>query len=353
MSMTKPAGQYIKGVTSSWLFGITLLLIGIAGQGSAQDYKTDQAPLNAAVAGYSAGGLLSVVGEAVGAMVRAEYPGSSLLYEPGNPVGGLMKVAHGERPFAMLTAQDLKAGLLGLEPFREKVAPEDFRVVAKVVQGMVLQIVVRKDFLQKYQVKTMADIAAKKVPVRIGANQKGNLLGHFFAQGLLEANGLSYEAIESFGGKVFYVPNKDAGDLLRNDRCDMIFTGGFLPGSLILEIAAGTDIELFPIEQKTLNLLSEKYGFGQMLIPASTYDFLKEDLPSPEVAFVLIAGSSATDAEVYKMVRALHRQFDYYKSLHPNFANFSPTMLTDVGAYPMHPVAKAYYQEEKLLPGGN
>lgn len=285
-------------------------------------------------------------------MVRKEYPGSSLLYEPGNPVGGLMKVVRGERPFAMQTAQDLATGLRGEKPFRQKINQDEFTLVAQLVKGMTMQVVVREDFLEKNGVKTMADIAARKIPVRISTNQKGNLIGQQFSQALLGAYGLDYEKIESFGGAILYIPNQAAADLLRNNRIDMITTGGFVPSSLILEIASGTRIRLLPMEPEVLDEIGAKLGFEPALIPAGAYDFLEKDLPSLSTGFVIVAGRSATDAQVYKLVRSLYNQFDYYKSLHPSFAAFAPEMLTDIGPYPMHPVASDFYREAGLLPSG-
>ena len=317
--------------------------------GLAEAYEDDKTPLDVVVAGYSPGGFMSAVGEAIGAMARTEYPGSSLVYEPGNPVGGLVRLSRGERPFALQSWQSLAAGMHGMEPFREKIPPENFRVVARVVRGMVLSLVARKDFLEKYNLETAADIATKKVPVRFATNQRGNLTGQLFAIGVLEAYGLDYETVESFGGTIFHLPSQAAADLLRNDRCDLIASGGFLPGSQVMEMASATEIDMLPIGEPAMRLLTSKYGYETSVTPAGTYDFLEEDLPSPGTGFLLVAGPAATDAQVYKMVRALHRQFDYYKTLHKTFANFSPSMLAESGGYPLHPVAERYYRKAGLL----
>lgn len=333
-------------------YGLGLVLLAsLVNPAGAQDYRTDNSPLNGAIAGYSPGGVLSVIGEGITAMVRAEYPGSSLVYEPGNPIGGLMKVAGGERLFAIQSPQSLRAGLLGLEPFREKVPQEGFRVVAKVVQGLIMEMMVREDFLQKYQVKSMADIAARKVPLRISVGQPGNMTAQLFSQGALGAYGLDYRVIESFGGEVFQLASQAGADLLRNNRADIAISGGFAPSALTLEVAASTDIRLLPVGQKALDRLGE-FGFGQKILPASTYKFLEGDVPSPTTGYLLVAGPLATDAEVYKLVKSLHRQFDYYRSLHATFADFSPAMLVDVGSYPLHPVARTYYQDVGLIPEG-
>lgn len=65
---------------------------------------------------------------------------------------------------------------------------------------------------------------------------------------------------------------------------------------------------------------------------------------------LLVAGKSADAGLVRKLAQACYRQFDYLRGLHRLFAKYEVGMLPAAGPYPLHPAARAYYQEVGLLP---
>ena len=84
------------------ILGTALLAIAAnATMAVAATPQVKEGPVNVTIAGYSSGGQVSVFGEGVIDAVRRNYPKSSIIYEPGNPAGGLEHLRTGRRPFAL------------------------------------------------------------------------------------------------------------------------------------------------------------------------------------------------------------------------------------------------------------
>ena len=349
----------IKKTRSAWLAKKSALYVGVVGllalfqpaTAIAADWAQDDGKsLDGAIAGYSAGGMISMLGEGLTAMVRAEYPGSSLTYEPGSPAGGLVKMVAGKRPFSLQTPVELSMARAGDPPFRRAYTGGDFSAIGQVVQGMAVQIIMRAGFLQQYGISGLQEVADQKLPLRLSANFRGNLLGQVITERLLGHYGLDFDQVIAQGGDVVYLPTRASADMIRNRKLDMTVTAAFTPSSRLIEIATATDINLLELPPALIQELSDEYGFKSVTIPADTYEFLNADLPTMTTGFILTASAKTAPEDAYKMARTLHRQFDKLRGLHPAFANFKPEMLIGTGTIPLHPAAAAYYREAGLLP---
>jgi len=337
-----------RRVLSAGLLG--LLMLGHQASIAADTVADDGQPLDGAIAGYSAGGMISVLGEGLTAMVRAEYPGSSLTYEPGNPAGGLVKMVAGKRPFSLQTPLELNMAMAGESPFRRAYSSDDFSAIGQVIDGMAVQIIMRAGYLREHGISGLQEVADQHLPLRVSANLRGNLLGQVLTERVLEYYGLDFEKVIAQGGEVVYLPTRASADMIRNRKLDMVVTAAFTPSSRLIEIATATDIELLRMPPALITELSDEFGFKVVTIPADTYDFLDADLPTLTAGFLLTAGAKTSLEDAYKMARSLHQQFDMLRGLHPAFADFQPQMLVETGAIPLHPAAAAYYREVGLLP---
>ncbi|MGK2941730.1 MAG: TAXI family TRAP transporter solute-binding subunit [Immundisolibacter sp.] len=87
---------------------------------------------------------------------------------------------------------------------------------------------------------------------------------------------------------------------------------------------------------------------GTGVIPAGAYSSLTVDYPSTALAIYVLASASTPDQDVYKVTRAIYRQFGYLKSLHPLMRDYQPVMLADATPFPLHPGAARFYAEVGL-----
>ncbi|HAC33176.1 MAG TPA: hypothetical protein DCF45_01525 [Gammaproteobacteria bacterium] len=356
--MRKPGIASYSGLlfftANSFIRGLALIAALIfASSVDARD--ADMQPLHGAIAGYSAGGMISALGEGLTAMVRAEFPGSSLTYEPGNPAGGLVKMVAGKRPFSIQTPMELAIAQRGEKPFRRAYSAGtegDFTAIAQIVEGMAVQVLMREGFFSEHRISDFQQVIDRQLPLRVSANIRGNLLGQVLTERILNYYGLSYEQLRHSGGEVVYLATRASADLMRNRKLDMVVTAAFLPSARLIEIATATDIRLLYLPPDLVATLADEFGFTTMTIPADTYPFLHRDLPSMTTGFLLTAGRETGFNVAYQMARSLHRQFDQLRQLHPAFADFEPEMLLRTAGIPLHPGAQAYYKEAGLALSG-
>lgn len=322
---------------------------GVVSGGSLAAHAADRSPLRTTAAGFSARGMLQVVAEGLAEMVRREYPGSSFVYEPGGPAGGIVRLARGERPFAIQTGTDLQLALAGSAPFRRAYGPHELLPVARIAQGFVVHVYARQAFLDQHGISDLAEVAARKLPLRVSTNPRGNSVGQAMARIILGYYGMSYESIEASGGEIIYLPTRASNDLMRNRRLDVVITAGFAPSSAIAELAVNTPIRMLPLEPGLVSRMVKELGMEPAVMPAGTYRFLQQDLVVAEAYHLITAGPHTPERDVYKVLSALRRQFDYYRGLHPSFANLDESMLGRTGPFARHPVAEQFFQQQGLL----
>ncbi|HLQ26954.1 MAG TPA: TAXI family TRAP transporter solute-binding subunit [Acidiferrobacterales bacterium] len=324
-----------------------LLCAGIAARSAADD---DRSPVKATVAGASAQGMFSLVGESINEMVRREYPGSSIVYEPGNNAGSFTRMLKGEVPLSTGHCDlEVQAALAGEAPYLRAYSKDDFGLVARVTDGLLLHVLARADFLEKYKIGTFADLVKKRVPVRVSVNQKGNLTVYNLARAIFDYYGVTEKDILAWGGKIFYVPDNISMDMVKDAKLDMIISTSFPPDRRFVEMGTTTKISLVPLEPEAIDRIAAKLGIRTGVIKANSYSFWPKDYYATSTGCYLSAGKSVPDALTYKIAKAVYTHFNYYQGVHPVFKRYQREMLVDKGNYQLHPGAARFYREVGLL----
>jgi uncharacterized protein len=332
-----------------YLFGFVALFLTTTAAGE-RSIDDDGKPVQATFAGASAQGTFAVIGEALTEMVRREYPGSSLGYEPGSNASALVSLLGEQVEFSFLSAILAKSAEAGEEPFQNKleVYPRVGTIFPPVT--MVYYVIVRNDFLDKNDVRSFEEIRRKKLPVRISLNQKGNIEVYHGARAILEADGITESDIESWGGEIFYVPSATYTDMMKDGKLDMVITAGYYPDRRIAEMQQATAVTLLPISASSLRTVAERFDLEATIIPKSAYNFLESDYPTLSLRLWVVAGPAATNIEVFKVTKAIYKNIDYFRTIHPMFKEFSAKLMVDHGPFRLHPGAAAFYRQIGHLP---
>lgn len=328
------------------LLGSLLLALG----GAVHAAEVKPGPVNVTIAGYSSGGQVTVFGEGVVDAVRRGYPGSSIIYEPGNPAGALEHLRNSRRPFALESMIEPRMAYEGRAPFRAAY-PEGS--ITGVLNGapdvFALKVYARRAFLEEHGIKTFDDLIKKEVPMRVSINQPGNLWAREHVRALLAYYDKTMEDIESWGGRLVPQPTGASNDLMRDGRLDVVITGGATPSGAIVELGSVQDIAFIPLSREHSDYVAKELGVQPGVIPANSYSFQSEELHVPYTSFLIVAGPSASFDDAYKLAKAMYDQMERYRSLHPALAQASRERLADVGALPLHPGAQAFYREVGLI----
>lgn len=333
------------------ILGTALLAIAAnATMAVAATPQVKEGPVNVTIAGYSSGGQVSVFGEGVIDAVRRNYPKSSIIYEPGNPAGGLEHLRTGRRPFALESIVEPRMAYEGRAPFREAY-PEGS--ITGVLNGapdvFALKVYARKQFLDQHGITSFDDLIKKEIPMRLSVNQPGNLWAREHVRTLLSYYGKTMKDIESWGGTLVPQPTGASNDLMRDSRLDVIITGGATPAGAIVELGSVQDIAFIPLSKELAEYVAKELGVKVGVIPGGAYTFQKEDLYVPFTSFIIVAGPEATFDDAYKLTKSMYEQMERYRSLHPALSLASRERLPDVGSLKLHPGAEAFYREVGLI----
>ncbi|MBK3866577.1 TAXI family TRAP transporter solute-binding subunit [Pseudomonas stutzeri] len=228
-------------------------------------------------------------------------------------------------------------------PFQRKI--ENVRGLVGGLDQYYQRITVQNDS----PIQSIAEIKEKKLPVRIGTGPQGSL-NEYIAKLILEANGLSYEAIESFGGSISKSSLSILQDQFGDRKIDMIIgitTAGH-PNTAQLSITPGQ--RFLDLSDEAVTYL-EKFGFVRATMPSGMFE--KQDKPVRGVGFStsLYANDQVSEDDAYAITKAvmegreaLQRSFGSMKGWTVE-GSVEPVNL----AAPLHPGAEKFYREAGLL----
>lgn len=318
---------------------------GNAADKSAGTAKTVNS-LKLTLAGGSAGGFWSMVGEGIGNVLRQAIPNSQFSYETGSGVKNILSVNSGKIPLGLAFNFEVKTGLNGEEPFKEKVP--QVTALATMYDQSPHQIIISKDFADKYGIRSFEDIAKKKPPIRAAVNQRGNLLEKV-NRIIFESYGITYDDIKKWGGEVYYEPYKPGADMMKDNKNDLIGAAVFPPDGVILELATAKPIQILSLNEKAQKALQDKMGMSPGVLKAGTYKFQTQDVTTVNAGAMIVVDPKMSNDEAYTIAKALVENLDKIKAIHKNLQTLTPQIMANVAPAKLHPGAAQYFKEKGYL----
>jgi uncharacterized protein len=297
--------------------------------------------------GASPGGLWSMLGTGINNAVRASYANAVVTYQTSG--GGLANIGilmNGKADIGIAHNIELKAAVDGTGPFKSPV--KGLRAIAVMYNWAPMQMVVTKAFEDKYGVKSFKDIAAKKAPLVIAVNQRGNMV-EAVNRAILEAYGISYKNLESWGGHVIYAPGKEMANLFLSRRIDMGGNGVFVPFGYFTQVAQNMDLDILPLDADVIKKVSEETGAEPYLIKAGGYPWLKHDVPTVALAAVLFTTDKMPNDEAYELTKSLIKNVDRIREVHKSMHALTLPLMASLKVIPYHPGAIRAYKEAGVM----
>lgn len=225
---------------------------------------------------------------------------------------------------------------------------EKIRAVAGGLQYAQMQAFMTREFSEKYGIETFEDLLEKKPPVNIYSKTKGSM-GQAAAEIQLEAYGITYDDIKSWGGSITETGVSDISDAMKDKRADLWLDNlpaGHLTASELVQLA---DIKILRHTKAGLEKIRD-YGFYDATVPAGTWKGTDEDIVQPGSTTMLIASSDVSDEFVYLLCKSLDEHTEDIKSAHAALANFDMSIAWQlVNGVELHPGAEKYYKEKGYM----
>ena len=139
----------------------------VAAPASALADFNDNNPITATVTGATPSGYPRTMVEGLNAVVRDAYAGSSVSFKPNSPGGGVQAIATGQADFtATATGTEVRLANEGAAPFKEPLKGK-FSYVMQLYDNQFIHFLMTKEWADANGIRSWADIAAKKPPLRI------------------------------------------------------------------------------------------------------------------------------------------------------------------------------------------
>lgn len=201
-----------------------------------------------------------------------------------------------------------------------------------VLYPNVLQIVTTK----KSGIKNIEDLKGKRIAV--GDQGSGTEVN---ARTLLEGFGITYDDVT-----VDYLGFSEAADGMKAGKIEAAFFSSGLPNSSLMELEQGLDLQLVTINQDKLKeIIQSKPYFKTFEIPAGTYGN-DAAIPTAAIMNALLVSSDLSEADGYKLTKALFDNLDGLKTAHQAANDISLETASEGMVAPIHPGAKKYYDEQ-------
>ena len=302
---------------------------------------------NYIMAGASPGGLWSLLGAGVDKAMRASHPNATVTYQTsGGGFANAAQIASKKVDFGLMHDAEAKIAAQGGAPYKAPIS--NLRALAVMYNFAAFQPMVTKSFADKYGIASYEDLKAKKAPVRLIINKRGNI-AHNQAVEVLAAYGISLKDIESWGGSVQYSGSKGSVELMKNRQADMVMNNIFVGHSSIREVLNSMPMVMMPVSQAVRDKVSSAMGTGQMVIPGKAYDILSADHPTLALTAMLVINADTSDNEVYKITKALVTNLGEIQGVHKAMRSLNKEMMVKQNAIPFHPGAVKAYKEAGLM----
>ena len=269
------------------------------------------------------GGLAELIGAHVeGASATAEVTGAS--------VENMALIARQETDLAIALADTVAGAVAGeIDPFTDR--PVDARAIASIYPNAV-HIVTLADS----DIASLSDLEGKRVSV--GAPGSGTEVN---ARAILEANGISYDAIEEQR-----LNFNETADALRDGDIDAGFWSVGPPTSSIVNLATTRGISIVPLTEEEIAAAQEREPvFAAYDLRAGTYEGIDEAVQTISIPNVLVANAAMEEDLAYQITKAIFENTDELIAVHPAAEDTTVEFSVNSTPIPFHPGALRYYEE--------
>ena len=277
------------------------------------------------------GGSWIPLGGALKNMWETAVPGLQIQQTPGAGIANVRGVDEGKAQIGFANSATTVDGVEGRPPYPKKTTrvcqvanlyPQHFQVVA----------------LKDAKVKSFADMKGKAVVTQA----KGNT-GELLTEAVLKLNGMNYQSL----GKInFQAAYTDAVAMMKDGHVQVFTLGTTAPASAVMDLASARDIELVPVDDRTMGELAKQNpGYHKMVIKAGTYPKQDKDVPVIGYSTHVVAACDLPEDTVYKMTKAMAANIGTMAAVVKSIEGLTPKdMAVNIGV-PYHAGAAKYYKE--------
>jgi len=134
--------------------------------------------------------------------------------------------------------------------------------------------------------------------------------------------------------------------MMKDGHVQVFTLGTTAPASAIMDLASARDVQMVPVDDKTMaELKKQNAGYNRLIIKAGTYPKQDKDVAAIGYTTHIVAACDLPEDVVYKMTKAMATNVnDMAAVVKPIAGLTAKDMAIDIGV-PFHKGAAKYYKE--------
>jgi len=291
------------------------------------------------------GGTMYPVGALMGDIFSKNLANVRTNVSPGGSITNIVACDGNKAQLGHTTSEMALFALQGKEPFKQ--AHKNFSGLFTFM-SMGMQFVIASDA----PVQTLAEIKAKKYPLKLAVNPRGNV-SELITREMLAQHGITYDSLKEWGGKVSFASHSDMASLYRDRHIEAMTLYTSLPAPSFVEADLARPLSLIKLDDKLVEFLKQTYALEPVTAPQGTYKGMKEARTFLNGTILIVGNSGLPTDLVYRMMKLLfapenlkrltgmHKQIETYLT--------SVSMAAKGMSVPFHPGAERFFKEVGAL----
>lgn len=289
----------------------------------------------------SGGGFTALFGEAVAEVIRRSNRSWSVTSSAGEIASNIKFIHDGKMQLTIGYPEYVSEANRGIGVYKEPMP--DVKIVANYTTKYPAQFLLAPNV----PINSIKEWKEKKTPIRINVQKKGSG-AEILNRRLLQAYGVTYEDIKSWGGTVRHEGGSNSFGLIRDGLLDVSLFSGDCPSSAVKEVSSSRKLRMLPIDATIVDDLVKNYGYMKYTIRAGTYDWLKTDIQTLAEGCCLAASTKLAPGVVRDIIRAHIEQLEYLRAVHVSLKPQTEDDLADIAIDLIHPEAREYYESRGI-----
>lgn len=167
---------------------------------------------------------------------------------------------------------------------------------------------------------------------------------------VLQEYGLnSFDELQPNGSDVYVADGTALYEAYGDHHFDMLIVNKSTSDAALKELLNNRSSKILSIEKDVLSSLEEKYGWGEMTIPADTYAGQTEDTVTTGIKSILVVRKDVPDELAYVLAKVCCEEKPYLETVQASYKAFDVADMVQNTVVDFHPGALRYWQEAGLI----
>ncbi|MEJ5229867.1 MAG: TAXI family TRAP transporter solute-binding subunit [Pseudothermotoga sp.] len=261
----------------------------------------------------------------------------------GGGTSNVITISKGQADIGLTTLSVFNAALKGVGPFKE---PVKGTVLFANLYRQYAYFVMRKDYANKYGIKSLKDIVTKKLPIRFATLTPGTASEFVIRMIFEKGYGVSWNDIKSWGGRLEFASYSDGANLLCDNHLDCFAFQISRVASVIMDIESRIDVVLLPVDDEAIAAVAEYLGTTKFLIEPGLYKGVTQTVQTVGDYTCLVVRENLPGDLTYKLAEVLWKNKEQIAKAFADMEELNPQEAITEGT-PAHPDAVRYWSSQK------